>query len=106
MMTIYKTKSDKVAMSESGIMTNFKSSAWRVARGAVIMTLMIVGLTSVAHAALNTYYYKGDSNFAAQETVAGTTTNVWRACSTAGNTAIGGAVPQIASAGGAWDSCR
>ena len=54
-----------------------------------------------------TYYYKGNSNFTSPETVAGTTTDIARACSTAGNTQINsiGSVPQIASAGSAWDSC-
>ena len=56
----------------------------------------------------STYYYNGDSNYTSPVTVAGTTTNVARACSTGGNNTIasfGGSVPQVASAGSAWDSC-
>ena len=41
------TKLDKTAMSEGGMMTNFKSSVWRVAHGAVIVSLVLMGLTSV-----------------------------------------------------------
>ncbi len=56
MMIKNTTKLSKTAMNEGGMMTNFKSGAWCVARSAVIMSLIMIGLTATAGAAVFAQY--------------------------------------------------